>query len=377
MSVSDGRERAYQELHESEELHRATLGHISDAVFLTDDAGKFTFICPNVDVIFGYVPDEVRTLTRIGGLLGDGLFDHSELRARGELRNIEREVLAKSGERRTVLIHVKAVSIKGGTVLYSCRDVTDLKHAEDQLRAARADLAHASRLALVGELMTSITHEVNQPLTAILGNASAGLRMVAKRTQDDTTRELHEIFKDILDEGRLAADVIDRLRALARKRPLMLQALDVNDLVTDTLRFVGGDARRRHVTLRAELEPALPAVHADRVCLQHVLLSLALNAMDAMEHVDAEQRQVLLRTRRVNGAVELAVTDAGHGIAAEHLPKLFEAFFTTKKEGLGLGLAIAESIVQAHSGRIWAESDGGRGATFRLSLPALPLTAQG
>ena len=366
-----GRERAYRELRESEELHRATLTNISDAVFLTDDDGAFTFICPNVDVIFGYGPDEVQTLSKIGGLLGSDLFDPTALSEHGEIRNIEREIVTKSGERRTVLIHVKAVAIKGGTVLYCCRDVTELRHAEEQLRVARLDLAHASRLALVGELMTSITHEVNQPLTAIIGNASAGLRMLATGAQHDDLTELREILADIIDEGRLAADVIGRLRALARKRPLVLQTLDVNELVTDTLRFVGGDARRRHVMLRADLEAALPQVLADRVCLQHVLLSLTLNAMDAMEDLEAEQRKVLLRTRRIDDSVVLAVSDAGHGIAAEHLPKLFDAFFTTKKEGLGLGLAIAQSIVEAHNGKISAENHGGSGATFYVALPAM------
>ena len=174
--------------------------------------------------------------------------------------------------------------------------------------------------------------------------------------------------------GRLAADVIDHLRALARKRPLVLQTVDVNELVTDTLRFVGGDARRRHVVLRAELEPALPPVQADRVCLQHVLLSLTLNAMEAMDPVEPEQRNVLLRTRRTQGSVEIAVTDAGHGIAPEHLPKVFEAFFTTKQAGLGLGLAIAQSIVEAHNGRIGAENDRERGATFRVTLPTIAQT---
>ena len=370
MLSNGGRERSYQDLRESEELHRATLESISDAVFLTDDDGHFTFVCPNADVIFGYSPDEVRTIGRIGGLLGDNLFGRADLAVQGEIRNIERDVTVKSGERRTVLVHVKSVSIKGGTVLYTCRDITELRHAEDQLRAARADLAHASRLALVGELMASITHEVRQPLTAILGNASAGLLLVQDLAEQADVTELHETFEDIIDEGRLAADIIDRLRALARKRPLVLQSVDVNDLVTDTLRFVAIDAKRRHVVLRAQLEPGLPPVTADRVCLQHVLLSLTLNAMDAMDHLDEAQRQVFLRTRRSGDAVVVAVSDTGHGIPAEHLPRLFEAFFTTKKEGLGLGLAIAQSIVEAHRGRIWAEDHDGTGATFHVTLPA-------
>jgi PAS domain S-box-containing protein len=129
-----GRARAYEALRESEELHRATLSSISDAVFLSDDDGVFTYICPNVDVIFGYVPDEVQAMGRIANFLGDNLFDLTELIAKGELRHIEREVTAKSGERRTVLIQIKRVSIKNGTVLFTCRDITELKQAERRWR---------------------------------------------------------------------------------------------------------------------------------------------------------------------------------------------------------------------------------------------------
>ena len=372
MNVSgDGREQAYRAMRESEELHRATLGSISDAVFLTDDHGRFTFVCPNVDVIFGYSPDEVATAGRIGALLGENLFDPVELARRRELRNIERDVTVKSGQRRTVLIHVKAVSIQGGTVLYCCRDVTELRHAEEEVRSLRSELAHVARLALVGQLMASITHEVKQPLTAIVGNAAAAVRALGDGANHPHAEELREILDDIATEGRLAADVIDRLRALSRKRPLSLAPIDLNDVVAETIRFLGGDARRRHVALCSELEPSLPAVRADRVCVQQVLLSLSLNAMEAMEDVSPNARRILLRTRRSDADVELSVSDTGHGNAAGAEQKLFEPFFTTKPQGLGLGLAIARSIVDAHHGRMWAANEGPTGATFHVTRPAV------
>ena len=368
-STNGGRARADRALRESEELHRLTLGSISDAVFVTDDDGRFTFICPNVDVIFGYVPDEVGAMTRISRLLGEHLFDRTALRARGEIRNLERDITSKSGERRSLLIHLKAVSIKGGTVLYSCRDVTERKHAEEELREARLALAHASRLAMVGELMASIAHEINQPLTSIIANAGAGLLRLGSDVRPDEVAELREILVDIRDQGHRASSVIERLRALAGKRPLAQQALDLNEVVSDTLRLVGGGAARRRVALRAELMPSPPPIAADRVGLQQVVLNLLMNAMDAMDEVPAEERLLIVRTSRLGDALECAVSDAGGGIPADRLPRLFDAFFTTKQEGLGLGLAIARSIIETHGGRLWAANNLEGGATFYFSLP--------
>jgi two-component system, LuxR family, sensor kinase FixL len=367
--TNGARARAFQALRDSEELHRLTLSNISDAVFLTDDEGAFTFICPNVDMIFGYAPDEVQAMGRISRLLGDNLFDRAELAARREIRNIERDVVSKSGEHRALLIHLKQVSIQSSTVLYSCRDVTERKHAEDELRTARLDLVPASRLALLGELMASIAHQINQPLTSILANASAGLMHLDHPTQPEGREILREILGDVHERARLAGDTIDRLRSLAGKRPLERQALNVNDVVTDILRFISGDARRRGVAVHTELRPTLPTISADRVSLQQVVLNLVLNAMDAMDHLEPADRQVVIRTHHTDHAVEVAVIDRGHGIPSDRLPRLFDAFFTTKRDGIGLGLPVARSIVEAHGGRIWAEDLGGLGASFRLNLP--------
>jgi two-component system sensor kinase FixL len=371
-ATNGGRARAYQALHDSEELHRITLSSISDAVFLTDDDGAFTFICPNVDVIFGYVPDEVQAMSRISRLLGENLFDRDELRTRKEIRNIERDVICKTGERRCLLIHLKEVSIQSGTVLYCCRDVTDRRHAEDEVRGLRQTLAHASRLSLLGELAASIGHEINQPLTAILANASAGLRLLEAESAADQSGELRDILSETRDQARLARDVIGRLRSLARKRAGELQPLDANDVVRDMVRLTAGEFRRRGVTLRLELAPSLPAVMADRVSMQQVMLNLLVNGMDAMDHLPSAERQLTVRTRTQDDAIEVAVGDSGRGIPTDQLPRLFEAFYTTKQDGLGLGLSIARTIVESHGGRIWADDGGGPGATLHLSLPVTP-----
>ena len=364
-TTNGGRDRGYEALRESEELHRATLSSISDAVFVTDDDGVFTYICPNVDVIFGYVPDEVQATGRLSRFLGENLFDHAELVANGEIRNVEREVTSKRGERRTLLLQFKRVSIRNGTVLCTCRDITELKQAERELAAIRLQLAHAARLALVGELSASIMHEISQPLTATLANAAAGKVL----TRDS---EIRAIFEEIEHLGISIAEIIAHLRTLLRKRPLALQSLDVNLVAQDVLRLVAPDAHHRSVTLVAELTPELSSIQADRVCLQQVLLNLVVNALDAMNDSAGAERRVIVRTQSAADAVEISVSDTGKGIPADVLPKLFEKFFTTKEDGLGLGLAISRSIVEAHAGRIWAEDHPGGGATFRLSLPTRP-----
>jgi PAS domain S-box-containing protein len=362
-----GRQHSFEALRESEELHRATLSSISDAVFMANDAGEFTYICPNVDNIFGFTPDEVRATRTLSTFLGGDLFDPTELDARGEIQNVEREIVAKGGAHRIILIHLKRVSIRGGTVLCTCRDVTALKHAEKQLALARLELAHAGRLALVGELMASIVHEIQQPLVAISANAEVASRQAAKLA-DGTGQELTEILNDIQQASASAAEIISRLRNLARKRPMERQSVDLNEVVASVVRLVAADATRRRVHLRAEGCESNLTLMADRVSLQHVILNLVMNAMEALEDVPGH-REVIVRTRRNGDGAEIAVQDNGPGIPVEILPRVFDAFVTSKSDGIGLGLSIARSIVEAHHGRVSASNAGG-GASFVISLPS-------
>ncbi|HET9473611.1 MAG TPA: ATP-binding protein [Steroidobacteraceae bacterium] len=364
-----GKAQSFEALRASEELHRATLSNISDAVFMADDEGKFTFVCPNVDVIFGFSPDEVQEMGRIEALLGEDLFDPAELDSRIEIQNVEREVTTKSGARRTVLMHLKRVSIAGGTVLCTCRDVTELKEAEKQLAVARLELAHAARLALVGELTASIVHEIQQPLTAISANTEAAAMHVG-RLAVEARGELGAILTDIHEATASAAEIIDRLRNLARKRPMEAQPVDVNEMLSGIMRLMSADALRRRVRMYMEAMPLLPKIPADRISLQHVVLNLVMNAMEAMEPVKGH-REVVLQTRLAGNWVELAVCDSGPGVAADMQTKIFDAFVTTKREGIGLGLSIARSIVEAHRGRISVSNGLGGGAIFVIALPVM------
>ena len=368
-SGNGGRARSFEALRGSEELHRATLGNISDAVFMTDDEGSFTYICPNVDVIFGYVPDEVQAMGRIERLLGSKLYDLHELIAQGEIRNVERQVVAKSGAQRTILAHLKRVAIHRGTILYTCRDVTEWKNSEQELTAARIDLAHAGRLALAGQLMASIVHQVQQPFTSIIANASAGLMLIEEIDDGAEVAELRDALVDIKDQSLVASKTVERLRGLVRKREREHRPLNLNEVANNVLRLVQGDARRRGITIRSELAHSLPAIAADRVSIQQVILNLIMNAMDATDENGDAEKIVVVSTKPDGDCVDVVVSDTGHGLPADHKRKLFEAFYTTKAEGLGLGLSIARSIAEAHQGRIWAEENAGGGAAFHFSLP--------
>jgi C4-dicarboxylate-specific signal transduction histidine kinase len=243
-------------------------------------------------------------------------------------------------------------------------DVTDRKRAEE----ANRNLAHASRLAMVGEFTALIAHEINQPLGAILNYAEAA-EMLLESSQPNLD-ELRQILLAIRNDDERASHTIQRIRALAQKRDLELQPLSLNDVVSDVVEFVSRDAQVRGVSIHTELEPQLPEIMGDRVHLQQVLLNLVLNGMDAMIETPIAKRRLAIRTSDdCDGSVVLAVEDNGPGIAAEQLANVFQSFFTTKKGGMGLGLCIAQSIIEKHEGRIWAENSAGGGAFFRFTIP--------
>jgi PAS domain S-box-containing protein len=281
----------------------------------------------------------------------------------------EHEVLAPGGEVRWQQWRDRAFfDDRGRVVEYQAvgRDITERKHVEDAMQG----LAHAARLAVMGELTASIAHEINQPLNAILNNADAAELLL----EDGSGRldEVRQILADIRKDDLRASEVIRHARELLRRREPERRPLDIGELVTGVLQLLGRDADRRQVALEPRLVSGLPVVCGDKVHLEQVLLNLLLNGMDAMASTPVPQRRLAVRTARRDGAVEVAVMDNGPGIPATALPRLFESFFTTKKDGMGLGLPLARSIVEAHGGRIWAENRPGGGAAFRITLPTEP-----
>jgi signal transduction histidine kinase len=242
------------------------------------------------------------------------------------------------------------------------------KRAEEALRQTEAELAHVSRVTTMGELAASIAHEVNQPLGAIVGNADICLHWLSGERPD--LGKLREALHDISHDGRRASAVISRIRGLVKKNVPHKSMLDLNELAIESQALVEHDAHRKGVALVKELADALPLVHGDRVQLQQVLLNLMMNGMDAMVDVERESRQLTLITTHDGKTALIAVRDSGVGIEPQDVDRVFKPFHTTKSGGMGMGLAISRSIVEAHGGRLWLERNVGRGMTFKLMLPA-------
>jgi len=246
-------------------------------------------------------------------------------------------------------------------------------HAEEALRQAQAELARVTRVTTVGELAASIAHEVNQPLAAIVADASACLQWLAADRPDlDSVREaLGAVVKD----GERAGEVVGRIRALLSRTAVPREPCDLTGIVHEVLSLVGPELRRQGIALQTVLTPELPLVIGDRIQLQQVLLNLLVNAAEAMRETQPEQRRVVVRStveRRDDEVwAVLAVQDAGVGFKELEESRLFEAFYTTKPNGLGMGLSISRSIVERHEGRLWGTANPDRGATFHVALPGM------
>jgi two-component system sensor kinase FixL len=250
----------------------------------------------------------------------------------------------------------------------SCIDITGRKQTELEIAQQRNELAHLSRVTMLGELSGSLAHELNQPLTAILSNAQAALRFLAHDNAD--LNEVRDILADIVDEDKRAGEVIRRLRLLLKKGEAEHQPFDLNEVVREVLKLVRSDLVNQGVAVHTELAPALPAVNADRVQLQQVLLNLVMNACDAMAGGPAGDHKLIIRTGLAGGeGIRVSVADRGVGLASDKLEKVFEPFFTTKVHGMGLGLSVCRTIITAHGGKLWAANNPERGATFYFTLP--------
>jgi PAS domain S-box-containing protein len=305
----------------------------------------------------------------------------AELKAVGTLQPREKEYFRKDGSRVPVLVARALFEWKPDEGVSFVVNMTDRKRAEEKLRAserrlldAQMELAHVTRVTTLGEMTASIAHEVNQPLAAVAANAEACLRWLDRATPDlDAARRSVEW---VINDNNRASEVIRRVRALANKTEIEKVPLDVKDVVSEVITLVQRELISHQVSLRTELASPLPMILGDRVQLQQVIINLLMNGIEAMQSVTDRPRELVIRSRQDGTQqVLVSVTDCGVGISAENADRLFNAFFTTKSSGMGMGLSICRSIIEAHGGRLWATTNVLHGATFQLTLPVNADTA--
>jgi signal transduction histidine kinase len=246
---------------------------------------------------------------------------------------------------------------------------TELRRAQRDLAQRRNELAHLSRVTMLGELSGSLAHELNQPLTAILSNAQAAQRFIDNDKVD--RQEVHEILSDIIAADNRAGETIHRLRMLFKNGEVQNQRVDLNSLVREVLKFLNSDLINRMVKTSTGLSNGTLPVQVDQVQIQQVLINLIVNACDAMANSSSSARKIHVSSESNNGDVQVSIHDRGSGIAPDQIEKIFEPFFTTKPHGMGLGLAVCRTIVSAHGGKLWATNNPDGGATFHLALPAV------
>lgn len=304
--------------------------------------------------------------------------------AAGEPFEREARLRRADGEYRRFLLRFVPLRDERGSVVEwyaTSTDIEDLKRTEEELRRrearlrdAQIELAHANRVTATGQLAASIAHEVSQPIAAALTNANAAWRWLGAEPPD--LEEVRQALGRIIRDGRRASDIIGRIRALVRKAPPRSEEVDINEAMLEVIALTRSELRSNRTSLQTQVADGLPVILGDRIQLQQVMLNLILNALEAMSGPSAAARELVIRTGQDgSGGVLVAVADSGPGLQPESLDRLFDAFYTTKPGGLGMGLSICRSIIEAHGGRLWATTNLPQGAVFQFALPQQGQTA--
>ncbi len=367
------RERSERDLVKSEQRLRLITNALPVLIAYIDTDQRYRFNNDAYRVWFGVSPEEAfgRTIREV---VGEGFFQgvrpYVERALSGEHVRCALDVKTAAGRPLSVeAIYVPDVGGQGDVrgLYVMAIDVTERNLAQQESRRLQDELLHVGRISTMGELAGTLAHEINQPLSAIMSNTQAAKRYLTTPTPD--VEEVKEILDDIITENIRASEVINRIRALLKKSKMEVEPLDLNSVFRDIVRLLNRDAVRRDIKIDLDLAPLLPLVRGDRIQLQQVALNLVLNAFDAMNEQPRRKRCVQIRTGLNNAKVLAAIKDSGIGISAGDVEKVFQPFYTTKTEGLGMGLSICRSIILSHQGHIWAENNPDPGATFYFSLP--------
>lgn len=354
----------------------ALLDLTHDAIFVRDASGIITYWNAGAETLYGWMRAEAigrkaeELLKTKLSADPEATLPRGEDRWQGELIQIKRdgtEVVVAS--RWSIQRDDRGLPV---ATMETNNDISDQKRAADALHRAHAELSHVARVSTLGELTASIAHEINQPLAAVVANGEASLRWMQRDIPD--LEEVRSSVRRMISNGQRASDVVARLRALARKSETPRMKLTLNDIVEDVLPLVERELARNGVVLELELEPSPPVLLGDRVQLQQVVINLIMNAVQAMAELDKRKRRLTISSRSGpensdRPSAILDVLDTGTGLHPEAASKLFTAFFTTKANGMGMGLSICRSIIEAHGGRISAAPGARSGARFTLNLP--------
>jgi PAS domain S-box-containing protein len=370
--ISD-RLRAEKELRESEQRYRTLFDKANDAIFLENERDEIIEVNQRACALLGYSREELLRMKvpdlqapEVRGQVGSVIHGETEKHRDASFEGID---LHRSGRQIPVDVTNTRISDRGQELILSIvRDISERKRAEEQrerLRQLEAELAHMNRVSIVGELGASLAHELNQPITGAITSADACLRWLAREPPE--LERARAATMRVKKDGTRAAEIINRLRAFYKKgAPSHREAINVQEVVNEIGVLLRNEATRHSVTIRTELPTELPKILADRVQLQQVFMNLMLNAIEAMQHTGGE---LTIRSQRTDHDMLLiSISDTGVGLPTEGADQIFDAFFTTKPQGTGMGLAITRSIVEAHGGRLWASPNAERGTTFRFTL---------
>jgi PAS domain S-box-containing protein len=371
--------RLYRELMEREAKIRRLVDANIVGVIISDIEGRILEANDAFLRIVGYDRDDLLSgRLRWTNLTPPEWLEHSrkewmpELKLLGKMQPYEKEYFRKDGSRVPVLIGAAMLEESSGTQgIAFVLDLTERKRAEANAYQMQLELAHANRVTAMGQLTAAISHEIKQPIAGIMLNASTGLRWLARDQPD--VGEARQAFERIVRDAGRANEVMTRIHGLVKKTPPCNETLQLNDAIREVVELTSSEAMRKEVSVQIQLAEDLVPIHGDRVQLQQVMLNLMVNAIDAMSTVIDAPRELAISTAMCDTtAVRVAVRDSGPGIAVEDAERLFEPFYTTKASGMGMGLSICRSIIEAHGGRLWASANHPRGAIFQFTLPVHP-----
>jgi PAS domain S-box-containing protein len=370
----EDRKRAEEAQRQSEEQWRDVFENNPTMYFMVDAAGTVIAVNPFGAEQLGYNADEV-----VGKSVLNVFYDSDREAAQrnialclehlGRAKSWEARKVRKDGMVLSVRETAKAVPrVNGPIVLIACEDITEQKRAGEALREAQADLAHVSRVTTMGELTASLAHEVNQPIAAAVTNANTCMRWLA--TDAPNLEEARAAAMRIVKDSMRAAEIIGRIRLLYKKGTAERESVDLNEVVREMIVLLRSETMPYNISVRTELAADLPQVMGDRVQLQQVMMNLVINAIDAMKDIDVPRELTITSKLAENEQLLVSVTDTGVGLPPQQADQIFNAFFTTKPHGTGMGLRISRTIVESHGGRLWAADHSPRGATFHFTLPA-------